>query len=134
MKFFARDTAGASAVEFALIVPVLLSLVFGIVEFSFILYTYNVAEHAALDVTRQLATNQISTSQVSGIASGELPSWIGSSATVSTTSSSTNPSINKYTVLISIPATAASPTNLLSFAYRTLTLKATSTMQQEPTS
>ncbi len=134
MKPLIKDINANSAVEFALIVPVLFSMVFGIVEFSMILYTYNAAEHAAWDVARQLSTNQISTSQVSSLAVAELPSWARGGATVSTSSSSTNPSLNHYTVQISIPATAASPTNVLSFAYGTVTLKAISTMQQEPTS
>lgn len=134
MRSLKRDTTANSAVEFAFIAPVLVVMVCGLIEFSMILYTYNAAEHAAWDITRQLSTNQITTSQVSSLATAELPSWARSNAIVSTSSSSTNPSLNHYTVQINIPATAATPTNVLSFAYGAITLKASSTMQQEPTS
>jgi hypothetical protein len=53
---------------------------------------------------------------------------------VTNSSSSTDPNTNRFTVTVSFPAKAATPTNVLSWAYGTLTLKATSTMQQEPTS
>jgi Flp pilus assembly protein TadG len=62
-KRLTKDLRGTSAVEFALIMPVFVALTFGAIEFSLILFTYNAAAHAAWDVTRQLAANQISTSQ-----------------------------------------------------------------------
>lgn len=134
MKRFWRRTEGVTAVEFALIMPVFIVIAFGAIEFSLILFTYNSAGRAAWDVTRQLATNQITTSQVSSIAQAELPSWVRASATTTATSTSTDPTTNHYTVVISFPATAATPTKVISWAYKTLTLNATSTMKQEPTS
>ena len=129
-----KDPRGTSAVEFALIMPVFVAVTFGAIEFSLIFFTYNAAAHAAWDVTRQLAANQLSTTQASSTALAELPSWVRSSATVTNSSSSTDPNTNRFTVTVSFPAKAATPTNVLSWAYGTLTLKATSTMQQEPTS
>lgn len=46
-----RDRSGASAVEFALVVPVLLTLVFGFMQFAFILY----ADSALRMITQQVA-------------------------------------------------------------------------------
>jgi Flp pilus assembly protein TadG len=131
---FSRDERGVTAVEFALIAPVFLALLMGAIEYGLIFFTYNSATHAAWDVTRQLATNQITTSQVSSAAIAELPSWVRANTSVSQVSSSTDPNANHYTVVISFPATAATPTNVMSWAYGSLTLKASSTMQQEPTS
>ena len=133
-RCFTRDQDGMIAVEFAFILPIFLVLAFAVVEFGLIFFTYNAAGHASWDVTRQLATNQITTSQASAAAIAELPSWVQSSATVTPSSSSTDPNTNHFTVTVSFPATAATPTKMLSWAYKALTLKATTTMQQEPTS
>lgn len=126
---------GTSAVEFGFIAPVLLVLVLGSIEFGLITFTFISAETAARDVTRRLSLNQITASQAPAIASGELPSWVSSSATITVTQSApTDPPNNQFTVSIAIPATKATPTNVLSWAYGTLTLKAAVTMQQEPSS
>ena len=131
---FGSDDSGMSAVEFAILSPILLTLVFGIIEFALILFTYNAAGHAAWDVTRQLATNRLTSAQASAAATSGLPSWVQSQATVNVQASSTDPTTNRYTVSISFPATAATPSTFLSWAYSTTTLTAQSTMQQEPTS
>ena len=131
---FKEAEGGVSAVEFALVHPVFIILIFGAIEFGLIFFTYEAAGHAAWDATRQLATNQITASQASSVALSELPSWVRSSATVTPSSTSTDPTTNHYTVTISIPAKAATPTNILIWAYQNLTLKAQSSMQQEPTS
>ncbi len=47
-----RDQAGASAIEFALVLPVLLMLVFAIVEFSMVMYDKVVITHAAREAVR----------------------------------------------------------------------------------
>ncbi len=139
--------------EFGFIAPVLLALVLGSIEFGLITFTFISAETAARDVTRRLSLNQITTTQASGIACSELPSWLGScsactgvtppatcptapaSACVNITQSApTDPSNNQFTVCIATPATKATPTNVLSWAYSSLTLKAAVTMQQEPAS
>ena len=151
-RLFLRSTLAAAAVEFGFIAPVLLVLVLGSIEFGLITFTFISAETAARDVTRRLSLNQITTSQASGIACSELPSWIGpcsacvapppsgcptatQSACVSPTQSApTDPPNNQFTVCIAIPATKATPTNVLSWAYGTVTLKAAVTMQQEPSS
>jgi Flp pilus assembly protein TadG len=131
---FVKNENGVSAVEFGLIMPLFISVAFAAIEFALIFFTYNAAGHAAWDVARQLATNRITTSQASAIALAELPSWVRSSTTATSTSSSSDPSTNHFTVTISFPAKAASPTNVMSWAYGTLRLTATSAMQQEPTS
>ncbi len=133
-RLFRQNHDGASAVEFALIVPVFITMVMGCIEFSLIFFTYNAAGHAAWDVTRQLALNEITSAQVSTTALAELPSWVRSRATVTSSSSSTDPNTNRFTVVVSFPASAATPTSVLSWAYGTLNLRASSTMQQEPTS
>ena len=131
---FKKNEDGVSAVEFALILPVLITITFAGVEFALILFTYNAAGHAAWSVTRALATNRISAAQVDGLARGRLPSWIRDSAMITPTSSSSDPKTNEFTVTITFPASAAAVTGLTSWAYKTLSLRAATTMRQEPTS
>lgn len=128
-----HDERGASAVEFALVIPVLLTLVLGIVEFGMIVYTYNASTHAARLVARQLATNRITTAQASDTAKANLPNWVKTSATVTVNqSNAANPNANDFTVDIKIPASAAAPSHFLLFAYSSLTINPVVTMQQEP--
>ena len=51
----ARDERGSPAVEFALIAPVLILLVLGIVQFGFAFYTYNEMMNGAREGARRLA-------------------------------------------------------------------------------
>lgn len=52
-----RDDEGASAVEFALVVPLLLMIAFGIIAFGLVLFSQISATHAAREAVRQLAVN-----------------------------------------------------------------------------
>lgn len=51
----ARDERGSPAVEFALIAPVLILLLLGIVQFGFAFYTYNEMMNGAREGARRLA-------------------------------------------------------------------------------
>ncbi len=55
IRRFRRDQRGSPAVEFALIAPVLILLVFGIVQFGFAFYTYNEMLNGAREGARRLA-------------------------------------------------------------------------------
>lgn len=58
----ARDERGSPAVEFALIAPVLMLFLFGIVQFGFAFYTYNEMLNGAREGARRLAvgtTNEV---------------------------------------------------------------------------
>lgn len=50
-----RDQRGAAAVEFALVLPILLLLVFGIIEFGFIFNRWITVTHAAREGVRVLS-------------------------------------------------------------------------------
>lgn len=57
MRRLLRDTCGATVVETALVLPVLLVLTFGLLEFGLAIWRYNVAEKATADAARYLATH-----------------------------------------------------------------------------
>jgi Flp pilus assembly protein TadG len=52
-----RDDNGAAAVEFAILVPLLLIVVFGIIAFGLVLFSQISATHAARETVRQIAVN-----------------------------------------------------------------------------
>lgn len=52
---FGHDERGSPAVEFALIAPVLILLILGIVQFGFVFYTYSEMMNGAREGARRLA-------------------------------------------------------------------------------
>lgn len=75
--------SGAVAAEFALIVPLLSVLLFGVLQFGFAIYTYSAMETAARTGARQIAfgTN-VATAEAATRAA--LPPWVAGAATVNT--------------------------------------------------
>jgi Flp pilus assembly protein TadG len=127
-----RDDKGATAVEFAMIAPVLLAIMMGIIEFGMIIFTYTTAGVASRDVARRIATGRIAASAASSTLTPQLPAWVRSYATVSVNQTTpATASTNIITVTVSFPASRATPTSLLSFAYASHTLATSTTMQQE---
>ena len=131
-RHFAKRDEGATAVEFALIAPVLIALTMSIIEFGLIIFTYTTAGNASRDVARRIATGRIAASAASTTLTPQLPAWVRSyaSVVVAQTAPST-PSTNIITVNVSFPALRATPTSFLSFAYGSLTLQTATSMQQE---
>ncbi|CAO4135358.1 TadE/TadG family type IV pilus assembly protein [Methylorubrum extorquens] len=135
MRAFARDQRGVIAVEFALAVPLLVTLVFAAVEFGGILYTQAAAESATNNVVRQLATNRITQAQAKEAVAPLLPVWARANVDVAVTASNPmKPESNLYTVATTVPMAQAAPTGFLKFIYEGRNISATVTQQQEPTS
>ena len=103
---------GSVAIEFALVTPVLLGLLFGTVEYGLTLFTYSSMQTAARDVTRQMAVNTLaSTGAVAEIRS-RLPGWMRANATITVSQSAAgNAATNVYTTVVSVPMSKASPIN-----------------------
>jgi len=131
-RHFAKRDEGATAVEFALIAPVVVALTMSIIEFGLIIFTYTTAGNASRDVARRIATGRIAASAASTTLTPQLPAWVRSYATVAVAQTTpSTPSTNIITVNVSFPALRATPTSFLSFAYGSLTLQTATTMQQE---
>jgi Flp pilus assembly protein TadG len=125
------DERGATAVEFALIAPVLIALTMGIIEFGLMLYTQASAASAARDVTRRIATNRLTVANASTTVVQQLPPWVQPNATVTVTQTTPGTaSTNQIAVRVSFPANKATPTNSLNALYGTITL-VSRRMQQE---
>lgn len=71
-----RRDDGSSAVEFALVLPLFLLLLFGTVDFGFILYTQSVMQNAAREATRRMSVDStVTESQGQTIAQNYLAGW-----------------------------------------------------------
>ncbi len=69
-----RDRSGATAIEFALTLPVFLLFVFGLVEFSRVLWTNNALEYGAEQAARYaLANPTASASELQTLAASQVP-------------------------------------------------------------
>lgn len=59
VRHFLRNRDGASAVEFAIVAPVFLGLMFSVMEFGWVAFSNGVMERAKKDATRFIRTGQI---------------------------------------------------------------------------
>lgn len=127
----ARNRKGVVAAEFGLVMPLFLGMFMGMVEYSFVYFTYGSMQAATRDVTRQLAVNTIPVGSVETNLKNRLPGWARQNATVLVTQSTpANPATNVFNVEVDLPISKASP-----FRFYTLTqsgdIAATVEMKQE---
>ncbi len=105
---FARDRRGAAAAEFALIVPVLTSMLFGTLEFGTLIFSYSAMQAAARDVTRQVSVNVMPPSAAEDAIRARAPAWVRDSMEVTLQQTAPgNPSTNVYVTRVVAPAKAA---------------------------
>ena len=111
----AKDIRGATAVEFAMVAPVMVAILLGAIELCMMFYTYATAGYAARDVARRVGNNTLAIASATTTATAELPNWVRSSTTVSATTQATSgPTAGTLVVVtVSFPMRAASPTGFL---------------------
>jgi Flp pilus assembly protein TadG len=102
-----RDRAGTPAVELALVLPVLLLVVMGIIHFGALFYLQHSMVLVASDLTRQLAIGSIAEAGAVAEAQARLSGW---NATFSVTVS--EPSANEIGLNITVPIQDAALINL----------------------
>lgn len=128
-----KDTDGVTAVEFALVIPVLLTILFACIEFGMMGYTYTATAASMREVARQLATNQISIDNAQAMIRAGLPTWVRKAADARIEQSAPDDAtVNTYTLHVTYPAMAATPSHFLAFAYRNQTFNQTLILRQEP--
>lgn len=105
-----RNRKGAAAVEFALVLPVFISMMFGSLEFSVLLYSYSSMQTAARDAVRQVSVNSLTPTEAKARIPAEVPSWMSGDVTVAITQTKpSDPTTNIIQVNVSVPAYKASP-------------------------
>jgi Flp pilus assembly protein TadG len=126
-----QDRRGAAAVEFALVVPAMMCLLFGTFEYGVAFFSYATTQAAVRDVTRQVAVNTLAVGSAESAIRSRLPAWARSAAAVTVSQSSpANPATNVYTVVVSMPMSSATPLQFFTLATNP-TLRTELRMKQE---
>ncbi len=126
-----RWNSGVVAVEMALVAPVLVTMLMGIIQFAAIFFLHNIMGNAVREASRALAIGSISTqSEVQSLVQGRLVNW-GIAFTVETTLPDPNdPNDTDYTVTVSAPMSEAAIIDFLGL-FENRTLEASVTMRED---
>jgi hypothetical protein len=92
------NDAGAAAVELALVLPVALLLLMGIIQFGALLFLQNTMVNVANDVARRVSVGDLTTTAGEALAEERLAGW-NATFTVNVT----EPTSNDIQVAISVP-------------------------------
>ena len=124
-----RDRDGAAAVEFAFILPILLLLFSGIVQFGAIMFLENHMTNVARETSRRIAVGELTQADAESSAQQALVNW-GVNYQVSITPSSAGGGNQNITVAISLPMREAALMDVLG-VFQSGNLTAAVTMRQE---
>jgi hypothetical protein len=124
-----RDRDGAAAVEFAFILPILLLLFSGIVQFGSIMFLENHMTNVARETSRRVAVGELAQDDAKKSAQQALINW-GVTYEVLITPSSAGGGNDDITVAISLPMADAALMDVLG-VFQSGNLIATVTMRQE---
>ncbi|MCZ6610610.1 MAG: TadE/TadG family type IV pilus assembly protein [Alphaproteobacteria bacterium] len=124
-----RDRDGAAAVEFAFILPILLLLFSGIVQFGSIMFLENHMTNVARETSRRVAVGELAQDDAKKSAQQALINW-GVTYEVLITPSSAGGGNDDITVAISLPMADAALMDVLG-VFQSGNLTATVTMRQE---
>lgn len=107
-----RNRRGSVAVEFGLVMPLFIAMFMGMLEYSFVFFTYGSMQAAARDVTRQVAVNTLSVADAADAVKDRLPGWAQGDAQVQVEESDPgNPAANVYVIDVDVPIAHATPFN-----------------------
>lgn len=77
------SNSGAAAAEFALIIPLLSAMLFGVLQLGFLIYTSNAMDTSARNGARLIAFGQNAAAAETYVRQN-LPGWVAARATIST--------------------------------------------------
>ena len=126
-----KDESGVAALEFAFVLPLLVIVLAGIVQFGAVFFLQNNIATVARETARSLAVGTIDTTQeAETLANSRLINW-GVTFTINTTvPDPANPNDSDYTVAISVPLAQAAIFDILG-VFKTGDLTATASMREE---
>lgn len=70
-----RGESGAAAVEFAIVLPIFLAMLFGIIQFGAVLFLHNNMVNAARETARRMAVAELTAAQADAFAQTYLAGW-----------------------------------------------------------
>jgi hypothetical protein len=124
--------SGAAAAEFALVVPILTTLLFGSLEYGGMLYGMSSMQLAANVVARDVAVNNLDPAAAQARVQRFLPGWMRGHVTVNLVQSNPGtPHLNVIRLRLEAPSSAAAPISLISRLH-SWTVSAEADVRQEP--
>lgn len=102
-----RSRSGAAAVEFALVLPIFLMLLFGIIQFGSVLFLHNNMVNAARETVRRMSVAELTAAEADDYAQNYLSDW---NLTFLVTATEP-PTTTDVAVQISVPAADAALVN-----------------------
>lgn len=126
------DDSGATAIEFALIAPILILLLGGIVEGGLLIHTWGNMEYIARQAARGVAIGEFTEQQAQDFIASRMQKSVGAPAAAATvrTVSGAQPIDNEVIVNVTVPAAQLSQIQIFG-VFRMVTLSAEVTMHRE---
>lgn len=100
---------GSAAAEFAMVVPLLVSMVFGILEYGLVFYGYSAVQTAANQTARNIAVNIGNISTAEADLNAKLPPWIGPSVVTVQKTNLADPTKSMVVITAETEASDATP-------------------------
>lgn len=125
-----RGEAGVAAVEFGLILPVLVLVLTGIIQFGMVMFVQNQMTNVARETSRRIAVGELTTAAAQQYARDSLVFPSANFAVVITGPNPASPNPKDITVDIRVPLSEVSLVDILGL-FQSGTLRASVTMLQE---
>ncbi len=125
-----RDEAGVAAVEFAFVMPVLVLMLTGIIQFGMLMFAQNQMTNVARETSRRIAVGELTTAAAQQYARDSLVFPSANFAVAITGPDPASPNPRDITVDISVPFSEVSLVDILGL-FQSGTLRTIVTMRQE---
>lgn len=125
-----RDEAGVAAVEFAIIMPVLVLMLSGIIQFGMLMFVQNQMINVARETSRRIAVGELTTAAAQQYARDSLAFTSANFAIAITAPNPAGPNPKDVTVDIRVPISQVSLVDILGL-FQNGKLRASVTMRQE---
>ncbi len=131
LKSVRHGRKGSVVAEFAILTPVLMSILFGIVEMGCVFWSYSAMQMGARAVLRDVAVNGRTPGSATAALQTYLPGWMQGHTTMNVTQSNpSDPANNTFAGSVQVPLNVAAPYSFLTYGSN-WTLTANVTVVQE---
>jgi Flp pilus assembly protein TadG len=129
LRMLGQDQRGAAAVEFAFIMPILLLMFSGILQFGSVMFLENHMTNVAREASRRVAVGELSQADAATMVQDKLVNW-GVTYQVSVATADVDDGNENVTVAISLPLSDAALIDVLGL-FDTGSLSTSVTMRME---
>jgi hypothetical protein len=114
LRALGQDQRGAAAVEFAFIMPILLLMFSGILQFGSVMFLENHMTNVAREASRRVAVGELAEADAATMVQGALVNWgVTYDVTITTEEAEDDDDNEDVTVAISLPLSAAALIDVL---------------------